>query len=58
MALNIIRLFVLVVPFAYLGSKIADIEGLFIGVIVGYVVAAVISFSSFYRYTSRYLDSN
>ena len=54
MALNIIRLFVLVVPFAFVGSKMGNIEGLFVGVVIAYVVAALISVISFYRQTKRF----
>ena len=44
LVLNIIRLFVLFVPFAYFGAVIANIQGLFIGLVIASVIAALIGY--------------
>jgi len=43
MVLSIIRLFILFIPFAYAGSQIADIKGLFIGLLVASIIASVMT---------------
>ena len=45
--LSIIRLFVCYVPFAYVGSLFFNLEGLFIGALLGNVVMAMISYHVF-----------
>ena len=43
MMLNIIRLFVCFVPFAWLGSYLYDLHGLFYGMMIGNVLAGIIA---------------
>lgn len=45
--LSVVRLFVCYVPMAYIGSLLYDIEGFFIGALLGNVVMAGISYSLF-----------
>lgn len=45
--LSVVRLFICYVPFAYVGSLFFDLEGLFIGALLGNVVMAGISFHFF-----------
>lgn len=45
--LSVIRLFVFYVPFAYVGSRIGDIPGMFIGALIGNVFTATISYRWF-----------
>ena len=45
--LSVVRLFVCYVPMAYIGSLLYDIEGLFIGALLGNVVMAGISYTLF-----------
>jgi len=45
--LSIIRLFVCYVPFAYVGSLLFNLEGLFVGALLGNVVMAMISYRIF-----------
>ncbi len=44
LALSIIRLFVFYVPIAYVGSLLADLEGLFVGAAIGNLFTAIIAY--------------
>ena len=45
--LSVIRLFIFFVPFAYLGSYIAGLKGLFIGAAIGNLVTAIVAYNWF-----------
>ena len=45
--LSVIRLFVFFVPFAYLGSHLAGLKGLFIGAAIGNLVTAIVAYNWF-----------
>ena len=47
LVLSVVRLFVCYVPLAYLGSILFDLEGLFVGALLGNVVMAGISYYFF-----------
>ncbi len=49
LVMSIVRLFVFYVPFAYVGSKLGGIEGLFIGALIGNLFTAVISYRWFIK---------
>ncbi|CAB0149740.1 putative FMN/FAD exporter YeeO [Pseudidiomarina piscicola] len=49
LALSIVRLFVMFVPLSYVGSLIADIQGLFIGGVIANVLTAAIAWRWFQR---------
>ena len=51
--MSIVRLFVFYVPFAYVGSLIADMEGFYIGALLGNVFTAMIS----YRWFTKQVES-
>ncbi|NRA60995.1 MAG: MATE family efflux transporter [Psychrobium sp.] len=55
--LNIVRLFVLMLPFAYLGCYLADIKGLIIGVTIAGALTGVMSFFVI-KYHFKLLRSN
>lgn len=56
LSLSIVRLFVLFVPLSYLGSKIADITGLFVGGVIANVVTASIAYIWFSKELRRFGD--
>ena len=45
--LSIVRLFVFYLPFAYVGSLIGDLKGLFIGALIGNLCTAMVSYNWF-----------
>ena len=47
--LSIVRLFICYVPLAYIGSIFYDLEGLFVGALLGNVVMAIISYNYFIK---------
>jgi putative MATE family efflux protein len=47
LVMSFVRLFVFYVPFAYVGSKLGGIQGLFIGALIGNMFTAVISYRWF-----------
>ena len=49
----ILHLFVLVIPLAYLGSKVYGLKGIFIGIAVGNVVAGVIAYLMVQKFLVR-----
>ncbi|QDP01213.1 MATE family efflux transporter [Thalassotalea sp. PS06] len=49
LALSIIRLFVFYVPLAYLGSKLFDLNGFFVGALLGNLLMAALSYHLFTR---------
>ncbi|MFC3033874.1 MATE family efflux transporter [Pseudoalteromonas fenneropenaei] len=55
--LSIVRLFMFYLPCAYLGSLLADIQGLFVGAAIGNLFTAAIAFSWFSR-TLKQLANN
>lgn len=52
MLLNVIRLFVLVVPCAFAGSYLLGVAGMFWGVVVAYIMASIVSIICFRRQVS------
>ena len=53
LVLSVIRLFVFYVPFAYVGSLMGGVTGLFIGGLVGNICTATISYRWFNRQFSQ-----
>ncbi|WP_068547651.1 MATE family efflux transporter [Thalassotalea crassostreae] len=49
LVLSVLRLFVFYVPLAYLGSKLFDIEGFFVGAVLGNLGMAVVSYYLFIK---------
>lgn len=47
LVLSIVRLFVFYLPFAYVGSLIGDLKGLFIGALIGNLCTALVSYNWF-----------
>ena len=43
--INILRLFLIYLPLAYLGAELFDLTGLFIGLAIGNIVAFLLAFS-------------
>ena len=47
--LSVVRLFVFYVPFAYIGSEIAGLTGLFIGAAIGNLFTAMVAYKWFIK---------
>ncbi|MBD1583897.1 MATE family efflux transporter [Pseudoalteromonas sp. S16_S37] len=47
LALSVVRLFIFYVPFAYIGSLLGDLPGLFIGAAIGNLVTALVAYNWF-----------
>ena len=47
--LSVVRLFVFYVPFAYIGSEIAGLTGLFIGAAIGNLFTATVAYKWFIK---------
>ncbi|WP_201027450.1 MATE family efflux transporter [Paraglaciecola hydrolytica] len=47
LGLSIVRLFVVFVPFAYIGSQLYDLSGLFVSAVVANLLVAILAFSWF-----------
>ncbi|BBN82315.1 MATE family efflux transporter [Pseudoalteromonas sp. A25] len=58
LALSVIRLFIFYVPFAYIGSLLGDLKGLFIGAAVGNLVTACVAYSWFNQSVARMQDAS
>jgi Na+-driven multidrug efflux pump len=57
LVMSVIRLFVFYVPFAYIGSKVAGIEGMFVGALLGNFFTALISYRWFMRQVGELTDN-
>ncbi|WP_233520590.1 MATE family efflux transporter [Flocculibacter collagenilyticus] len=56
--LSIVRLFIFYVPFAYLGGYFYDIQGLFIGALIGNVCTAMIAYKWFMTQFKQQAEAN
>ena len=53
LVLSVVRLFVFYLPFAYVGSLLAGLPGLFIGALIGNLCTAMVSFSWFKKQLAK-----
>ncbi|MBE0362402.1 hypothetical protein PULV_a3030 [Pseudoalteromonas ulvae UL12] len=51
--LSVIRLFIFYLPFAYVGSIVAGLEGLFVGAVIGNIFTACIAYRWFIKYLEK-----
>ena len=51
--LSVIRLFIFYLPFAYVGSIVAGLEGLFAGAVIGNIFTACIAYRWFIKYLEK-----
>ncbi|OHU85815.1 MULTISPECIES: MATE family efflux transporter [Pseudoalteromonas] len=56
--LSVVRLFVFYVPFAYVGSLVGDLTGLFIGAAIGNLVTACVAYQWFNHNLTRMHDAS
>lgn len=53
LVMSVVRLFVFYVPLAYLGSRIAGMQGLFIGALIGNLITAILAYRWFTKQVLR-----
>ncbi|WP_234401296.1 MATE family efflux transporter [Pseudoalteromonas sp. T1lg23B] len=58
LVLSIVRLFIFYVPFAYVGSVIGDLAGLFIGAAIGNLVTATVAYQWFNHNLTKMHDAS
>jgi putative MATE family efflux protein len=58
LVLSVVRLFVFYVPFAYVGSLIGGLNGLFIGALIGNMVTACVAYNWFRKQLSQLAEGS
>ncbi|NOU52846.1 MATE family efflux transporter [Pseudoalteromonas sp. JBTF-M23] len=58
LALSVVRLFIFYVPFAYIGSLLGDLPGLFIGAAIGNLMTALVAYNWFNHSLARMHDAS